>query len=106
MMSEEAEVTVSIVGFVEEHQPNIIDFMLRDAFDQEWRFHDKVPMVSIEDINEHSSYPVRCTVLKRFVDESGRAMAVIDTMVPDSIATLGEEHVFTVADDQILSKIA
>ena len=105
-MSERAKVAVSIIAFAADHQPPIIEFLLRDAFGEEWRFHDKEAIVSLDYLDENSSYPVdgslRCTVLKRYVDETGRALVVIDSMFPDSVDSLGEEHVFTVADDQVL----
>ncbi|MFM2282384.1 MAG: hypothetical protein RLZZ444_4615 [Pseudomonadota bacterium] len=104
-MSEQADITVSIVGFVMQHQPNIIAFELRDAFGKAWQFHEKVPMVSFADLDEHSCYPasgsLQCTVIKRYLDGDGRLLATIDTASPGLIETVDGEHVFTVEADRL-----
>lgn len=109
-MNEEARVAVSIVRFVDQHQPNIIEFVLRDAFQRDRHFRDKVTIVSLLDLDERSTYPVegwlRCTVLRRYEDEHGRALAVIDTAHPDSVESLDEEHVFTIALGQLVQELS
>ncbi|UVC08905.1 hypothetical protein IHQ71_27965 [Rhizobium sp. TH2] len=104
-MGEEAEVTVSIVGFVAEGQPNFVEFVLHDALGEKWLFHDKVPIVSELYLDERSSYPVpavvRCTIVGRYIDGAGRPLAVIDTGQLDHVEELAGEKVFTVRADQL-----
>ena len=80
------EVNVSIVRFVEEHQPNIIEARLRDALDRERVFVDKCVIFTADDLDENSPYPqpgaIACEVVKREYDAQGREVVTVDTETP------------------------
>ncbi|MEO8043055.1 MAG: hypothetical protein ABI646_10625 [Acidobacteriota bacterium] len=65
-------IKVEITRFVDDHQPGFVECLLIDAHGKEHLFIEKVPVVTLSDLNESSSYPaegvIGCEVLKGSLD--------------------------------------
>jgi hypothetical protein len=88
-------VEIQIVRFVEAGQPDIVECSMTDAWGRKHSFIEKVPVVTVEDINETSSYPrrsaVACDVLRRWRDSDDREIVTVDTSKPWGIeSTVGQ----------------
>ena len=83
-----------------EWQPGIVECSLRDVRGRTWKFIEKVPVVSLEDLWSDSEYPRRgataCKVVGRDFDSSGRQIVMIQT-----IESVEGNPVFEVFADQL-----
>jgi hypothetical protein len=77
------EVDVVITRFVEEYQPNIVEWRLADIYGREWVFVGKEIYVTAEYLDTNSHYPLpgslRCVVVAELTDEAGEQFYRIDT---------------------------
>jgi len=93
-------VAVSITSHVDEHFPGFVACELCDAHGRTSRFVEKVPVVSSSALGADSAYPqpgfIRCTVLSRGPDASGRVVARIDTAKPDGVESTEGTTIFEV----------
>ena len=98
-------VRVTIVAFINEAFPGWVECELVDARGRTWKFHEKVPVVSTEDLWIASEYPqqclIRCTVLERKPDADGREIVTIDTTRPWGIESTEAATVFDVFAEQL-----
>jgi hypothetical protein len=82
-------VACEIVRWTDDRLPGWVQARLVDADGTEWRFEDKAPMFSAEDLTSTTSYPVagaiRCEVVGEDRD-AGRT--AIDTALPDGITAV------------------
>ena len=76
---------VQILRFLDESNPGLVECEFVDAEGRRHTIIDKVPIVSLEDLNATSKYPrpgaVRCEVLIRWQDAGGRELAQIATEI-------------------------
>ena len=97
--------SLKIVRFVEEHQPNIVACEFIDANDCLHTIIDKAAMFTGNDLERSSQYPqagmVRCEVLDTSRDHSGRTLVWITLDRPDRIETTDGRSEFLVLDSQI-----
>ena len=79
-------ISVQIVRFVDSHQPGWVECELVDAEGRRHSIIDKVPVLTMEDLDADSEYPtlgrVPCEVLKRYRDEKGRELVLVSTARP------------------------
>ncbi len=96
---------VSIIRFVDETQPGVVECEFTDARNRKHAVIDKIPMFSELDLWTDSAYPqagaARCQVLESFTDESGLALVRITIDSPDHLETVDGEREFVVAKSQI-----
>jgi len=94
------QVAVQIVRLVEEGYPGWVECRLIDAGGCSHVIIEKVPIVSVEDLDAHSQYPtagiVRCEVRERCQDEKGNDTVRISTAKPDDIESVEGLTEFTV----------
>ena len=80
------DITVQIVRFVDESQPRWVECELVDADARRHLIIDKVPIFTLADLRAESKYPVpgivRCEVLRKYKDESGRELVHVSTAQP------------------------
>ena len=99
--------SVSIVRFVDPHQPGFVACKFTDAEGVVWTVVDKVPMFTCEYMDEGSPYPrpgvAACVVLSRWRDGSDRHVVRISTELPDGIETPDGVSEFVVLASQLLS---
>ena len=74
--------------------PDYVQMRLVDAHGREWSFLEKVPVVSLEELNEGSDYPrpivLACEEIGRRVVE-GRELVLIDLDAPWGIQATDED---------------
>lgn len=79
-------IKITISRYIDDHQPGFVECLLRDAQGQEHRFHEKVPIVTCDDLTAESSYPrpgeIACEVIQKKQDEHGRTIVTICTERP------------------------
>ena len=100
------EVRVDIVRFVDPWQPGFVECKLVDAYGDEWRFLEKVPIVTAEQLDETSVYPqpgfIGCQILGVEQDAEGREIITIDTEHPWGVAATNGETQFDVQRSQLV----
>jgi hypothetical protein len=99
------KLAVEIVRFVDEHQPGWVASEFMDAEGRRHTIVDKVPVLSIEQLDAASKYPqpgfVACEVLNRWDDDRGRKMVRISTAKPFDIGSTEELSEFVVLSTQV-----
>jgi len=75
-------VRVTIVGYVDDAQPGWVECILIDANGVDGSIIEKVPVVSVDDLNANSVYPqfgvIECEIVDKWVDHQGREVARIE----------------------------
>lgn len=98
-------VSIDIIGFAHEHQPNFVEARLVDAQGQEHLFVDKCAVFTSVDLDRESRYPVpgviACHVVLRESDARGRAIVTIDTEKPWHVAATDGQTRFSVLAQQL-----
>lgn len=98
------EVVIKIIEFTNESQPGWIRCVLKDAFDKEFFFTEKVPVVTLEDLDKKSVYPqsgaIRCSIIKTNQDQN---LIEIDTSQPDGVSSEDGSTRFTVFSHQLIN---
>ena len=98
------EINVEIIRFVDASQPGFVELKLIDASGQEHFFIEKVPVVTLENLDADSSYPRRgviacCIVEKKPVDN--REVFRVNTEAPWGIESTTGETEFDVFPRQL-----
>lgn len=105
MGPELGELAVNIVRWLDDYFPGFVACEFTDAAGRVHTIEDKVPMVSVEELNSSCAYPqlgaVRCTVLGRWTDDQGRELLRISTGEPDAIESTEELQEFVVSKNQV-----
>jgi len=103
-----AAVRVSIIAWVDDHQPGFVRCELQDAWDRVWSFVEKAPVLSAAELWNDSSYPqpgvIACEIVRRWVDDRGRHIMTIDTSRPWGVETEAGETTFDVLPTQMESE--
>ena len=98
-------IKVSIVRFVDEHQPGVVECEFPDANGIVRTVIDKTPMFTNEFLWWDSTYPVQgvlsCSVLKTWQDPSGRNLALISIAKPYYMEATDGQTEFTVVKSQL-----
>ena len=99
------DIAVQIVRFVEEGQPDVVECELVDAFGRRHRFIEKVPVVSLADVDANSEYPqpgaLACTVLEWWQDAEGRRLVRVDTSNPYAFWSTEDVTQFVLLESQV-----
>ena len=99
------EVNVSVTGFVEECQPNIVEARLTDVSGHEWVFVDKCVIFTAIDLDENSRYPmpgsITCKLVKQEYDQQGQEVVTVDTEMPWHVEDISGETRFIVFAHQL-----
>ena len=97
-----ASVQVTISRFVDESFHGWVECWLEDVHGRRWKFNEKIPVVSTEDLRTDSDYPkpgvIACTVLRRTADSSRRYVVTVDT---GGVETVEGCKVFEVLAEQL-----
>jgi len=88
-------VKVDIVRFVNASQPGFVDCRLADANGNEHIFIDKVPVVSLEDLDANSDYPRQGIIGCELINEEN-GLVQISTERPWGIDSTNGKYLFTV----------
>ena len=98
---------VEITRFVEASQPGWVECVLVDVGGTKHLFVEKVPVVTLEDLDEKSDYPrvgiIACEVVER--KRVGlREVATIDTTKPWGLESVDGQSSFQVWSDQLVPR--
>ena len=97
-------VKIEITKFVDEGQPGWVECSLEDAAGQKHLFIEKVPVVTLEELDAGSFYPragvFACEVIERMRSEN-RSIVRISTASPWAIESVDGQTQFEVLSDQL-----
>ena len=100
-----AEVRIEIVRWIDGAQPGWVECRLTDAHGAAHLFVEKVPVVTLEDLDAHSAYPrpatLDCAVAGERALPDGRRLLLIDTRVPHGVESTTGENRFEVPPEQV-----
>ena len=99
------ELAVQIVRFVDASFPGFVECEFADAVGKRHTIGDKVPVLSLEDLDADSAYPrrgaVSCVILNRWFGDSGRELVTISTAEPLAIESTEGLEQFVVLSTQL-----
>ena len=99
-------IETSIVRFVEEHQPGIVECEFKDADGQVHRIVGKCWMFTEQTLWSDSVYPVpgsvHCRVVEVRQGEPDRSLALISIAEPDCMEATEGQTEFLVLESQVL----
>jgi hypothetical protein len=100
---------VNIVRFTDDHFPGWVASEFMDAEGHRHTIIDKVPGLSLEDLDATSKYPrpgaARCEVLDRWQDSQGRELARISLVRPDGLESTEGLSEFVVISAQLSASL-
>ena len=80
------DLAVTILRFVDEHQPGSVECQFADAEGRIHKVVEKIPVVTSADLWRDSAYPqpgiIRCEVLEQWSDAEGKGLVRITTDRP------------------------
>ena len=99
-------VNVLIAKYVGDARPGWVECKLTDAQGHEWRFVEKLPIVTCDSLNASSTLPqpgvIACEVISSGFDASGGAIAEIDTTRPWGVESTDGVTRFVVRTEQLM----
>ena len=101
---EQANFKVAVLGVIDDGFPIVVECGFADAFGEEHRIVEKVPVVSDADELVPSIGYVSCEVVRRWADETGRELVTVSTELPFHITSTTAQTEFTLSVTQLLSR--
>lgn len=98
------QVKVEITRFVDDNYPGWVECRLVDAWQQEWLFIEKAPVVTLEHLDSESTYPLTGYIFCFIVGTKYVAnleIITIDTSEPLHINAVDGETQFEVLAEQV-----
>lgn len=98
-------IKVSITGYISDEQPGFVECKFHDAYGTELIVHEKVPVVTNENLDADSNYPkdgfLGCEIVGELTDDVGGVITV-GTEMPWGIETINGLRVFDVLASQLI----
>ena len=100
-------VPIEIVGFTNDSFLGFAAAELQDAYGNVHTFEGRVPLLTVDGgyLYANTSYPqpgeLCCEVVKRWINDDGRELALIDTDKPYDIASITDEYRFVVLAEKV-----
>ncbi len=100
-------VRISIIGFIaDEPRPGMVACELVDARGDSWLFQEKVPVVTMAQLDAASTYPqpgvIACSLLAEKHDANGQVTLVIDTAQPYGVESCEGKTQFEVKPTSLI----
>jgi hypothetical protein len=99
-------IKATIVRFTDDDQPGWVECKFIDAKGVTHLFEEKVPVVTVENLDAHSEYPregkIGCTLIDAGFAGNGREVITVDTELPWGIESKVGQTRFEVFRDQVL----
>jgi hypothetical protein len=99
-------IKVIIERFTEDWQPGWVECTFVDAGGKHHLFEERVPVVSVENLDAGSEYPrsgiIACQLVETRVDTEGREVVVVDTDQPWGIESRAGETRFEILREQLI----
>ena len=103
-------IRASIVRWVSDSFPGVVECRFIDRFGKEWVFVEKLPTVSSDDLDSESSYPqpawIACEIVSYGRDALNREIAEVDTERPWYIWSVDDVSRFHLFRDQLAERPA
>jgi hypothetical protein len=100
-----SRLAVSILRFVDDHQPGFVECAMTDASGEVHLFLEKVPVVTTMNLTATSRYPVEgviaCEVEATWLDEELRSLCRINTKWPWGVESTRGQTSFVVLWSQM-----
>lgn len=96
------QVPVEIVRWVDDCQPGIVECVLVDVHGHRWRFIEKLPIVTVADLDASSSYPQSGSIACQVVEIRGE-VARIDTTKPWGVESVDGVSQFEVLEETLFN---
>lgn len=100
-------VNVQIAKYLGDDQPGWVECNLTDAQGRDWRFVEKLPIVTRDSLNASSALPqpgvIACEVVSNSFDVAGHAIAEIDTARPWGVESTEGVTRFVVRAEQLMN---
>lgn len=97
---------VSITRFISPDQPGFVECKFKDAWNTEFTIVEKVPVITLDDLDEKSQYPqpgaVACELVHTWVDNEGRNLCKVTLEKPYAIETVEGLTQFDVVEDDVI----
>jgi hypothetical protein len=99
------ELRVKIIDFTNNGFPGWVKCIFKDAYNNEWFFEEKIPIVTSEYLNSESKYPqdgfLGCQVVKESINSENKKIVTIDLSTPFGISEENGKTIFDVFADQL-----
>jgi hypothetical protein len=96
---------ILITRYVDAAFPGFVECVLTDVAGKHWHIVEKVPIVTLLNLDANSAYPqpivIACSIVARHVSSDGKEVATVDTSEPYGIASTCGETRFTVHPSEI-----
>lgn len=96
---------VTIVRWVDDHQPGWVECQFTDAQDRTWVVIEKAPVISAEDLGPDTLYPRSGMITCELVERRGPGLLVVDTAMPWGIEATSGETRFEVRAEQVVEQV-
>lgn len=101
-------VEVDIVRFVDRDFPGWVECQLVDAFGAVHLIHEKVPVVTTDDLADDATFPVpgmiAGEVIEEWQDDCGRSVVKLDTTRPWAIESIDGTTTFVLHSSRLKQK--
>ena len=96
---------IQISRYTSDANPGWVECRLVDAWGKEWLFEEKVPVVSVLDLDAQSAYPqsgiIACQIVKLWQDAQGRELLTVDTATPWGVQSADGNTKFDILTTQL-----
>ena len=100
------EIKIKIIRLTDTHQPGFVECLFPDAWGAVHVVHEKIPVVSCENLWVGSIFPadgvIRCEIINEWIDDNGRKLITVSTEKPDCIETVDGINQFDLSPCQLL----
>jgi len=101
------EIQIKIMSIMDTHQPGFVECLFSDAWGAVHVVHEKIPVVSCENLWADSKFPadgaIRCEIINEWVDNEGRKLITVSTEKPDYIETVDGINQFDLLPYQLVN---
>ncbi len=98
-------IKTKITRFISADNPGFVECKFKDVWDFEHIVHEKVPVVTTENLDEKSTYPkdgvIACRQISQRTDEQGRAIVTVDTEQPWGVDTIDGKFQFDILKENL-----
>jgi hypothetical protein len=99
-------IKIRITSFISDIEAGFVECKFNDAWNKEHIVHDKVPIVTEEDLDANSEYPqdgtIACEIIKQWIDKDGRTIFTVSTEKPWGVDTIDGLTEFDILEDQLI----
>jgi hypothetical protein len=99
-------IKIRITSFISDDQPGLVECKLNDVYNKEHIIREKVPVVTLIDLDANSKYPqdgvIACEIIKQWVDKGERTILTVTTVKPWAVETIEGLSEFDIFEEQLI----